>query len=250
MPTINVHKAKDGSITYRVRVRLKGERIQTASFPTLKGAKRWATMVEGQMIEGRHFPVNKPTCTLTELLERYTAEILPRKSLGAQREEGYLIRYWKEHLGYKLVSEITPADIIRHRDAIARKNKPATVLKYLGGLSHVFNTAIREYQILEVNPVSKVSKPPQPRGRMRFLSDEERSRLLDEYMPLEKYFCPAIFQKAIPTTFDVGNSFYHCNITIQYVCSSFEIMLFEWLLHSNKPLIGKSLKPGVSKNAL
>jgi ribosomal protein L15E len=66
MAMINVHKAKDGSITYRVRVRRKGERIQTASFPTRKEAKRWATMIEGQMIEGRHFPVNKPACTLTK----------------------------------------------------------------------------------------------------------------------------------------------------------------------------------------
>jgi hypothetical protein len=60
MATINVHQAKDGIKTYRVRVRRKGEPAQTASFATLKDARQWATMIEGQIIEGRHFPRKKP----------------------------------------------------------------------------------------------------------------------------------------------------------------------------------------------
>lgn len=44
MATINVHQAKDGIKTYRVRVRRKGEPAQTASFATLKDARQWATM--------------------------------------------------------------------------------------------------------------------------------------------------------------------------------------------------------------
>jgi hypothetical protein len=53
MATITPHKSKDGSLTYRVRIRCKGQPLQTATFPLLKDAKRWATMIEGQMIEGR-----------------------------------------------------------------------------------------------------------------------------------------------------------------------------------------------------
>jgi integrase len=39
--------------------------------------------------------------------------------------------------------------------------------------------AVREWQWCEDNPVRKVSKLKEPRGRVRFLSDEERQRLLE-----------------------------------------------------------------------
>src|SRR5213596_2068011 len=45
--SINSHKAKDGTITYHVRVRRKGEPTQCAVFPTLSQARKYATMVEG-----------------------------------------------------------------------------------------------------------------------------------------------------------------------------------------------------------
>jgi integrase len=179
MATINTYKAQNGQSTYRVRIQRKGLPTQTATFPSLAAAKRWARMIEGQIAEGRYFPAKKPTLTLADVLVKYTADILPRKSPQTQREEGYLLRYWREQLGHKIITEITPLDIRRHRDVIAQKNKPATVLKYLGILSHVFTTAIKEYQVLDINPMSSVSKPPQPRGRVRYLNDQERSRLLE-----------------------------------------------------------------------
>src|SRR5215470_15693564 len=44
--------------------------------------------------------------------------------------------------------------------------------------SHVFTVAVREWQWCADNPVRKVSKPREARGRVRFLSDDERERLL------------------------------------------------------------------------
>jgi len=71
MAAINVHQANDGTKTFRVRVRRKGQPVQTASFSTLKDARQWATMIEGDIIASRHFPNKKPTHTLNELLDRY-----------------------------------------------------------------------------------------------------------------------------------------------------------------------------------
>jgi integrase len=45
-------------------------------------------------------------------------------------------------------------------------------------LSHVFSVAVNEWGWLESNPVRKVVKPKEPRGRIRFLSQEELDRLL------------------------------------------------------------------------
>ncbi len=51
--------------------------------------------------------------------------------------------------------------------------------RYLSVLSHMYTVGVREWNWIEDNPVLKVSKPKEPRGRVRFLSEEERDRLLE-----------------------------------------------------------------------
>src|SRR3989442_15866421 len=107
MATINVHQAKDGTKTFRVRIRRQGEPTQTASFPSLKDARKWATMIEGEMIAGKHFPTKKPPHTLSELLERYTQEIMPRKAPETQRSNRAAVEFWQERLEHKRLSDLT-----------------------------------------------------------------------------------------------------------------------------------------------
>ncbi len=59
MATINVHPVKDGSKTYRVRGRRKGQPVQSASFSSLKDVRKWATMIEGEIIAGRGHPLKE-----------------------------------------------------------------------------------------------------------------------------------------------------------------------------------------------
>jgi hypothetical protein len=61
MAAIEQRLGPDGKLVHRVRVRRKGTPIQTATFPKLADAKRWAQMIEGRVSEGRHFPSTKPT---------------------------------------------------------------------------------------------------------------------------------------------------------------------------------------------
>lgn len=58
------------------------------------------------------------------------------------------------------------------------KRSPSTVVRYLAALSHALGVACREWGWLEDSPMRKVSKPTEPRGRVRFLNTEERGRLL------------------------------------------------------------------------
>ena len=181
MATINMHQAKDGTKTYRVRVRRRGHASQTASFPTLRAAKQWATMIEGQVIEGKHFPTKASTKhTLSELLTRYEEDIFPRKRPSTQRNQQFSLRYWQKQLGHLILGDITPSHIIGCRDALAKKVEPATVVKYLFFLSNAFEVAMKEYYWMSENPCRLVSKPKLPQGRVRYLSDEERQRLLQE----------------------------------------------------------------------
>jgi integrase len=54
----------------------------------------------------------------------------------------------------------------------------STANHYLASFSHAFTIAVREWEWLDNNPLGKVSRCSLPRGRTRFLSDEERENLL------------------------------------------------------------------------
>jgi site-specific recombinase XerD len=68
--------------------------------------------------------------------------------------------------------------IAEHRNILAQTRKGSTVHRYLAVLSHAFSMAVKAYQWLDDNPCGKIRKPPEPRGRVRFLSEEESRRLL------------------------------------------------------------------------
>jgi hypothetical protein len=174
MATINTHTSNTGQPTYRVRIRMKGQPIQTASFHTLKDAQRWAKMREDEMLAGRHFPEKRQQYTLSELISRYYDDVYVHKSPKTQRREAYILRYWDDQLGHMLLNDIQPRDIIHHRDRLSTTRKAGTIHMYLAVLSHVFTTAVREYQWLENNPCRRVSKPPLPQGRVRYLKKERK----------------------------------------------------------------------------
>lgn len=190
MATIEKRVSSDGEITYRVKVRLKGYPVQTATFARITDAKRWSQHTEAAIREGRHFKTTEAKRhTLAELIDRYTREILPNKSdktsnVSAQKQQ---LEWWKNQLGAYALAEITPARIGEQRDMLAsgetvrnKQRSPATVNRYMAILSHAFSVAVNEWGWLDDSPMRKVRKMREPKGRIRFLSDEERQRLLSE----------------------------------------------------------------------
>jgi integrase len=174
----NIEKRVHGP--YRVKVRLKGHTPPTATFQKLSDAKRWAQVTEATIREGRHFPTTEAKRhTLAELIDRYVATVLPQKrasTIPAQRQH---FAYWRRCLGDYTLSAITPGMIAAHRDTLARNCQSSTARRYLAALSHAFTIAVKDWQWCEDNPTRKVTKPKEPRSRTRFLSDDERQRLLE-----------------------------------------------------------------------
>lgn len=184
MATITKRIDNTGSATYQVKIRLKGYPAQSASFPRLTDAKRWAGATEAAIREGRHFKTSEAKRhTLADLVDRYAREVLPGKKDGAH--QGRQLDWWKARLGAYALADVTTAMIAETRDKLAAQpthrgpaTGPATVVRYLAALSHAFAIAVREWGWVEDNPVQKVSKPREPRGRVRFLDPDERDRLL------------------------------------------------------------------------
>jgi integrase len=184
MATIEKRTSQDGKPVYRVKIRRKGAPPLTATLPRLTDAKRWAQVTEGAVLEGRHFKTAEAKRhTLADLTDRYLREVLPRKSRSSIYMQTLQLNWWKAQLGQRTLADITPALLAEYREKLAQGEKQprsnATVVRYMAALSHAFTIAVREWEWLEDSPMRKVSKPKEPRGRVRFLSDEERTRLLD-----------------------------------------------------------------------
>ena len=163
---------KDGSASYRVEVRLKGCPPQRASFPRITDAKRWARNTESAIQENRYFKTTESRKhTLADLIDRYIDNVLPSKKDHKRQKAQY--EWWKSQLGDYTLGDVTPSLISEIRDKLSEGKAPATVVRYLSALSHAFTVAVNEWEWIEDNPVLRVRKPKEPRGRVRFLSDDE-----------------------------------------------------------------------------
>lgn len=187
MASIEKRKANDGSVSYRVKIRRKGVPLQTATFNRLTDAKKWINVVEGAIVQGRHFPGSEARKrTLGNLIDRYMEDVLPREKPHAQHDKPVHFHWWRERYGNLSLASVTPAILTEGRDALAKeethvgkKRAPATVNRYMNTLSRAFTLAEKEWGWIESNPFRKVSKLKEPRGRLRFLDKKEISRLLD-----------------------------------------------------------------------
>lgn len=201
MASITERKTKDGVTHYKVVVRLKGARTQTATFERKTDAQKWVQKIESSIREGRHFDAAEGRRkTFADMLDEYQLRIVPIRhtKIQARRAIECHLLWWKRELGHLLLSEVKPADIARCRDrllseparngkgrsvldgtgAVRRLKSPATAIRYLASLSVVYSTAENEWGWVSSNPVKRVRRPIEPRGRVRFLSDAERAALL------------------------------------------------------------------------
>jgi len=185
MANIEKRTTQEGQTTYRVKVRLKGYPSQTATFERLTDARKWAQQTETAIREGRHFKTTEAKRhTLGEMIDRYVRDVMPHKPKNRTNRTLHL-NWWKNEVGKYTLADVTPAIIAEHRDKLAKAmtnrgglRSPSTVVRYMAALSHAFTIAVKEWGWLDDSPMRKVSKPKEPRGRVRFLSDDERSRLL------------------------------------------------------------------------
>lgn len=186
MASIEKRTTDEGKVTYRVKIRLKGHPLQTASFDRLTDAKKWSQHTEAAIREGRHFKTSEAKkYTLEDAIERYFKEVLAHKKSNTVNQEHYL-KWWKSELGAYCLFDITPSMIVKHRNAlVGTKNKygreigATTANRYTQALGHVFTVSMNEWEWIDTNPVRKISKYKESRGRVRFLSDNERSVLLE-----------------------------------------------------------------------
>jgi len=177
--------------SYRAQIRRRGFPPVTATFERKTDADKWARETEADMSRRRYFPQHEAERhTLAELVDRQLEAVKIDRPHDYDRQR-VILGWWKEKLGAYTLATLTPDLIGRHRDQLQSKEglSPGTVNRYLSALSKAFTNAVKEWHWLPNNPLARVSKKPEPRGIVRYLSDDERAALLDacrksEYKPL------------------------------------------------------------------
>lgn len=135
---------------------------------------------ESDIRDGRHFPgAAAKRHTAADMIERYTQTILPYKAQSTIVNQTYQLVWWNTRVGHPRLCDLTPEVIAECRDDLTQIYKPGSARSYIAAISHALTTAVREWRWLDSNPISNVSRPRNSQLRVRFLSDDERQRLLE-----------------------------------------------------------------------
>lgn len=164
---------KRGELQWQARISRKGFPTQVKTFITRADAEAWARQVESEIDRGTFISRTEAENTsLKECLERYKREISVHKK-GASQESYILQTLLESPLAARMMATIRSADIAALRDEWLQTLKPATVLRRLAILSHVFSISRKEWGMESLtNPVELIRKPQPKNARTRRVADK------------------------------------------------------------------------------
>ena len=175
MAQIRKRVGKNGA-RYMAVVRREGQ-SRTATFKTKSEALKWAGLIEAEITKGKHLPpTESKRKSVRDLMTRYKEIVIPKQK--DQRNPKRHADFWIDRLGDLKLSRLSPAVLVEVRDELSKDKAASTVNRYLAVMSHACTLAEREWGWLESNPVRRVGRLREPAGRVRYLTDKERGRLL------------------------------------------------------------------------
>jgi integrase len=180
--------------SYRVFIRLAGLRPITKTFSSKKLAEAFARRIEGdheaaEALGGKASALMQ-SMTLADLIDLYSQEYR-----GKDQSQLSRLTWWKTHYGGRKLIAIDRDLILDALHTLAqgegrrahgrgktvkttstgKPRSPATINRYKATLASVFRFGMNHKLLrLPVNPCRGVPNETEPRGRIRFLSDDER----------------------------------------------------------------------------
>lgn len=182
--------------SYRVQIRIKNGEHLSKNFSSFEEAKSWKRITIAAVKSGApHETSQMRRVTIGELIDRYIESELQR-SRNHKTMLGHL-KWFKQEIGHITLNHFREEVVAKCRDKLAnssdkygRPRSASTVNRYLCTLGSVVSIAIREWRLLSSSPLKSVRKLAEPRGRTRFLTKEDRERLL---LACKESQCPHLY---------------------------------------------------------
>lgn len=140
----------------------------------------------------------KQNCTFAELEKEYSPYARNNKSPSTVARERYTMHILLRAFGKMKLKEITALVIERYKQSRIKEVKPSSINRELSLLKNMLSKSV-EWGFIETNPASKVKSFKEPAGRMKWLNDSERERLLAECKQSENPLLYAVVFTALNT---------------------------------------------------
>lgn len=205
MATIIAREGKNKRLSYTVRIRRKNSPPLIKTFSLKKDAVIWARSEESKIDNGDTTTSEAVKKTLNDVIAEYKIDGFENKPDSKDKQISQL-NFWKNTIGNKKLSEITPAMIIRCRRKLLKQptnrgDKPskATVNRYVSALSGALTYAINDQGWLKANPVMQVKRLPENPPPVRFLDKKtELPKLTEACASISERFL-SLFMMAVGT---------------------------------------------------
>lgn len=190
MGTISKRTSRKGTVTYQVKIRLKGVPNVSCTFPSRESAEDWLASTEPELI-ARSRKAATEQChaklvaefrerprLVADLLHRYLCEETVNKK-GAEAEAHHIRCILKYPLARVHLENLTRRHVNEWRDRRLTDVAPSTVNRELNILIAVFRFACHEWGVpLDERVLVSVRRPKNPPPRERRLSPDEEKSLL------------------------------------------------------------------------
>jgi len=180
MARVTKRKKKNGW-SFIATIRIKGYPSVSRTFDTKGEASAWAAKTEDSIKAKKY---NDPRLAMSvsfgKAIEKYLETVSCNKAITTQMREKASAARLKEQIGAETpLGSISTATVALYRDIRMKNVSAYSVRQELALLSHLFTKAKKEWGLPVENPVSGIERPAPPRGRTRFLTESEASKLLE-----------------------------------------------------------------------
>ena len=201
---IQTIRNKDGSLSYRAQVRVRGYAPKSKSFRRKTDARLWIESTKTALRAGAAVSTEAERTTLREALQRYLTEITPSRK-GARQERVRVKAWLRNPLAFRFLSQLRGADFAAHRDSRRAQGRAEnTIAIELKLISKIYKTAAKDWGMEGLrNPVENVTMPGASRKRDRRLTPDEETALMARLSESGPYLA-SLAQLAIETAMRQG----------------------------------------------
>lgn len=142
--------------SYRMEIMVNGQK-RSKSFPTKKECREWEAEMRTIARAEPNSPLLRDRMRLSDAVDRYLKSVTPGKRNAAQWEAARFNLLLSKFSGY--MDDLTKNEVSLWRDELLSEVSGSTVNRYFNLYSNLFTTAMKEWEVVSVNPFASVKRP-------------------------------------------------------------------------------------------